>query len=192
MSQFNQATYDIERPTGQCAFTGRTLEPKETYIATLVEYEEPAGEGKGGTSGAGGLGLKRVDVSMEAWERGRRPENLFSFWKSTIPEPQEKKKLFVDDDVLLNLFRRLEDTDRADRLAFRFVLGLILMRKRILRYEGSETRVDEEGREQTWWRMVHKARGAEPETLEMLDPHLDEARIQQVSDQLSEILEAEL
>jgi len=182
MSQFNTPTYDIERPTGQCAFTGKTLEPHEEYVATVVEFERE--------EGAAGLGLKRIDVSAEAWEAGSRPERLFSYWKSTVPEPTEKKKLFVDDAVLLNLFRRLEDTEQEDRLAFRFVLALILMRKRVLKYASTERRDDEE-----WWKMTYKAVG-EPaektETLTVKNPHLDEERITKVTEQLGEILEAEL
>jgi hypothetical protein len=179
MSQFNTPTYDVERPTGQCAFTARSLEPNETYIATLVEVEREDG----------GMALKRIDVSSESWERGDRPENLFCFWKATVAVPEEKKKLLVDDEVLMNLFRRLEDADQDDRIAFRFVLALILMRKKLLRYEGSEKRADG-----PWWLLSAKAPSerAERERLSVLDPQLDEQRITKVTEQLGEILEAEL
>lgn len=184
MSQFNAPTYDIERPTGVCAFTGDTLQPGDPYIATLIEVPleqqtEPNASG-----------FKRIDVSVEQWEAGNRPDHLFCYWKATVPVHEEKKKLFVDDDVLLNLFRRLEDTDQEERLAFRFVLGLILMRKRVLRYEATEKR--EEDTE--WWLLTAKAPqpGAERESLAVLNPHLDDERITQVTEQLSQILEAEL
>ena len=63
---------------------------------------------------------------------------MFSFWRTSVPAGTAKKKLLVDDSVLLDLFARLEDkTDKQD-VQFRFVLALILMRKRILRYEGVE------------------------------------------------------
>ena len=42
MSQFNAPTYDIERPSGQCTFTGQTLEPGEHYMAVLVEAPQDA------------------------------------------------------------------------------------------------------------------------------------------------------
>ena len=67
---------------------------------------------------------------------------LFSHWESTVPQPNEKKKIFVDDAVLMNLLVRLADTDQPQRLAFRFVLALILMRKKLLRYEGAQKRPD--------------------------------------------------
>jgi len=209
MTQFNAPTYDIERPTGVCTFTGRTLEPDEEYMATLVETDEaqtseaeqtdgPGGDaeldGRAGNTAAA-FGFKRLDVSMEAWQQGHRPDNLFSYWKATVQPKEEKKKLFVDDSVLLNLFRRLAHTDNEQRLAFRFVLGMILMRKRLLKYEGSRrepgppTDDGGEGQPTEIWLVKQKA---DDEPMEMINPHLDEARIQQVSEQLGEILEAEL
>ncbi len=208
MTQFNTPTYDIARPTGQCAFTGRKLEPGEAYMATLIEFdpaEEAAASGRSETGHAGGgLGLRRLDVSMEAWRQGNRPDRMFGYWKATVAQPNEKKRLFVDDSVLLSLFRQLADTAEPDRLAFRFVLGLILMRKKLLQYEGSERRTtsqdadgaaddseaaaDGDGLAEYW---LLKVRG-EDERLEMLNPHLDEDRIRQVTEQLGEVLEAEL
>jgi len=190
MTQFNTSIYDIERPTGQCAFTGRTLEVGEPYIATLVETDlEPApGTAPGTPPETAGLGMKRLDVSLEAWQEGQRPQRLFSHWKSIVPEPNEKKKLFVDDEVLMNLFRRLEETQDAQRLAFRFVLGLILMRKKLLRYDGASTQGEGEAAREVW-QMTPKG-GEEP--LDLVNPQLDEAKIEQVTTQLSEILEAEL
>jgi hypothetical protein len=179
MTSFNAPAYDVQRPSGTCAFTGEEIPPGDNYIASLVEYDHEEG----------GLGLKRVDVSLAQWEKGSRPEQLFCYWRTQMPQPQEKKKLLVDDDVLMNLYRRLEDADQDDRLAFRFVLSLILMRKRLLRYDGTEKRDDG----QEWWIMSAKKPDAdERELLPVMDPHLDEQRIEQVTEQLSEILEAEL
>lgn len=196
MSQFNAPTYEIPRTSGVCASTGRTLEPGEAYFAALIDVPPAERE-------AGDAGFRRIDVSVEAWEGGYRPEHLFSFWKSVVPQPNAKKKLFVDDAVLLNLLRRLADTTDPQRLAFRYVLALILMRKKLLRYDGSTTRtasVDGQEVEQAWWLLTpkldvtkgHFGKWNEEETLEVLDPRLGEAQIEQVTQQLGEILEAEL
>jgi hypothetical protein len=204
MTQFNAPTYNVQRPTGQCAVTGRAFEPGETFIAALIEIDpdeaatQPQGEQPkpaarsdkpSDPSPQDDLGLRRVDISLEAWENTPRPDRLFSYWKTTQPEPTQKKKLFVDDDVLLNLFRRLADTDQPQRLAFRFVLALILMRKKLLRYEGTRKDVNERNEPVEHWIMKPKG---EDETLAVLNPHLDEQQIQQVTEQLGEILEAEL
>ena len=209
MTQFNAPTYDIERPSGQCAFTGRSLEPGDAYIATLVELDDEARKlleqsqsNQARTSAA--LGLKRLDVSVQAWDEEQRPDNLFSYWRTHVPQPNQKKRLFVDDHVLMNLLQRLADTDDAQRLAFRFVLALILMRKRLLRYDRTEHRPggDDAGnrREEEWWIVTPKldllkgplGKWSDDDTLAVLNPHLDDDQVQQVTEQLSEVLEAEL
>ena len=209
MTQFNAPAYDIERPTGQCAFSGRKLEPGEPYVAALVEFDPQAMPAAGAEKGTApsraraaeaGLGFRRLDVSIEAWNAGKRPERMFSFWRSLVPQPHQKKKLFIDDDVLLNLFRRLHDAVQPQRQAFRFVLGLILMRKRLLRYDGAFRKKLGEA-ELEWWRVTPRAApgtgvpgsgGYEAESLELVNPQLDDQKVQEVTLQLSEILEAEL
>ena len=214
MSQFNASSYEIPRTSGVCASTGRELEPGEPYYAVLVDLptDQQPTEAESNDNAASkdkaaealrALGLCRLDVSIEAWEGGFRPEGLFSYWKSTVPEPTTKKKLFVDDAILMNLLERLADATEPDRLAFRYVLALILMRKKLLRYDGNDIKqaeVDGQTVEQTWWKLTPKldlSKGPlgkwHPDvTLEVLDPKLDESRIEQVMQQLGEVLEAEL
>ncbi|GAB4196686.1 MAG: hypothetical protein Kow00105_10790 [Phycisphaeraceae bacterium] len=212
MSQFNAPSYEIPKTSGVCASTGRELQPGEPYYAALVELPEgtPAEPVKTTESGQDkaaealrALGLSRIDISIEAWEQGYRPDGLFSYWKSTVPQPNEKKKLFVDDAVLMNLLERLGEATEPERLAFRHVLALILMRKKLLRYDGNVTReagIDGQKVTQTWWILTPKldlSKGPlgkwHPDvTIEVLDPKLDEERIEQVMAQLGEILQAEL
>lgn len=196
MSQFSQSNYEVQKPSGFCLATGNSLEPGEACYSALVDI--PAEEREPNDQ----LGMKRVDVSVGAWEQGFRPPHLFSFWKTTVPEPNQKKKMFVDDAVLLNLLRRLEDATEPQRLAFRYVVALILMRKKLLRYDGTEKLDDPEGDGpvQEWWQFTpkldvskgHFGKWNEDETLSVLDPRLDESQIEQVTTQLGEILEAEL
>jgi len=214
MTQFNTPAYDIERPTGTCAVTGRALQPGERYVAMLVELDE-MDEARSASDAAAALGLKRLDVCMEAWEQGHRSPRVFSHWITTVPQPTEKKKLFVDDAVLMNLLIRLADTDQPQRQAFRFVLALILMRKKLLRYDRTERRPkpthevggkDEmRGTEvapqtEEYWIVTPKldlskgplGKWNDAEQMQVLNPQLEEAQIQQVTEQLGEILEAEL
>lgn len=198
----NTNTYDIERPTGRCAFSDRELLPGESYFATLIELTDEQIEAmkqQAETEGRkpkpeASLGLKRLDVSSEKWADGARPDQLFSYWKTTVAEPNQKKKMFVDDAVLMNLLKRLEDTDDPERLAFRYVLALILMRKKLVRYDGVKT----DG-EQSYWKLTPKldiAKGPlgkwdDKTQLLVLDPKLDESRIEEVTGQLGEILEGD-
>ena len=143
-------------------------------------------------------------MSLEAWEQGSRPDNLFGYWRTTVAQPNEKRKLFVDNDILMNLFRRLEDAEEDERVAFRFVLGRRLLRTTLQRYDGTEKRQAEDAEGNTvtqdWWLVTPKldlskgplGKWNDAGRMAMLDPHMDEQRIVQVTEQLGQILEAEL
>jgi len=178
MSRF-ATDYHIARPTGQCAATGTLMEPGATCIATLCEREDDEG-------------FDRFDFSEEAWDRGERPERLYSYWRTVVPHPEEKKNPLVDDEVLLELFTRLAEDERAQRQAFRFVLGLILMRKRLLKFEGRAIETADDGGEREYWFM--RAKGTDPETepMRVANPHLTDDDVRELTDQLSEILQCEL
>ena len=173
MSRFG-TQYQVARPTGICAATGEPLAPGSTCVATLCEREEDDG-------------FDRRDFALEAWERGARPDHLFSHWNMVVPAVQERRKLLVDDAVLLDLFERLAGDDRQQRRAFRFILGLILMRKRQLRFIGRRR----EGAEEAW---LMRPRGSDPAAppLEVANPHLCDDDVRELTAQLSEILQSEL
>ncbi len=111
-------------------------------------------------------------------------EDILGLWHTLVPKKEEKKKLLIDDALLINFFQRLDDTDEPMRIAIRYVLALILMRKRILTYLGS-TR-DDDGVD-TWQTKLRKF----DTTHDVIDPGLDEYRIAEVSAQLGEIMEGD-
>jgi hypothetical protein len=174
MSTFG-SQYKVGKATGQCAATGSPLEPGTAIIATLCEVPESDQ-------------LERKDFSAQAWEEGARPDHLFSHWQSIVPEPTTKKKILVNDDVIQDLFERLAGDDRPQRVAFRYVLALILMRKRLLRFISRD--IAEDGGVETWTMMPKGAAdGADPVVVQRAD--LADNDIQELSEQLSEILQGE-
>ena len=86
--------------------------------------------------------------------------------------------------MLVSFFDRLAEETEAEKINFRFVLMLILMRKRKLKYESSRT---EEGRE-VWTLRVT----GEDRTVQVVNPHLAEDQIEQLSSQMGQILQVEL
>ncbi len=156
--------YDVARPGGVCAVSGKPIHPGDKFFAALRETPE---------------GLARVDVLPEGWDSFDKV-GLLGFWQTHMPQHEQKKKLFVDDVILTELFERLGDATEEPKLNFRFVLGLILMRKRILSYEGSQT---QDGKE--LWSMKLKGR---EQPIDLLNPHLKEEQVANVSRQLTEIL----
>lgn len=162
------ADWEIKKPIGRCCATGREFAPEEDYYAALVETPD---------------GLERRDFSREYWE-ANRPQ-VFCFWKTRMPNPQKKKQqLFVDPEMLLAFFDRLASETEPEKLNFRFVLMLILLRKKRLKYEGSRTH---EGREIWTLRVVGQDR-----TVDVLNPNLTDEQIQQLSQQMGQILQTEL
>jgi hypothetical protein len=164
--------YQISRPTGRCGRCGEELKPEQIIVATIREGEDSE--------------FVRVDYCEPCWETmaadAQTDKTIFGVWRSVIPKPQEKKKLLADDAVIINFFHRLAETEDEVKIGFRYVLALILMRKKLLIYDGQGT--NDAG--QDIWKMHFKGDG---ETHEVIDPHMDEDRIVDVSQNLGQIME---
>ena len=167
-TQSTRTGYRVGRPQGVCVVTGRKIEPGEVYFAALRETPEA---------------FERLEFTPDAWAAWPAEEKaqLLAFWRTTMREPrQDKKKLLVDDEVLAELFRRLEGVADRDKQAFRFMIGLILMRKKLLIFEDSRS----EGEADVWTMRFRK----EERTHELIDPKLAEEELDAVGKQVGQIL----
>jgi hypothetical protein len=81
-------------------------------------------------------------------------------------------------------FERLAEETDPDKINFRFVLTLILMRKRKLKYDSSRT----EGSDEIWTLKVT----SEKRTVDVINPHLNEEQIEQLSSQMGEIMQVDI
>jgi hypothetical protein len=122
------AGYSVARALPQCHTCGKAIAPGDKLMAALRETP---------------MLLERVDVCPDCWPAFDKT-GLLGFWQTLMPQSTAKKKIFVDDDVLCELFERLSDTTEQSKINFRFVLGLILMRKRRIVYETSRKEGDVE------------------------------------------------
>jgi hypothetical protein len=160
----------IGRTTGRCAVSGRELAEGERYYAAVFD--------RGDT-------FERRDYSEACWQGP--PEGAFCSWRARIPQRDERRRQFVDDEVLMDFFERLGGESEESKIQFRFVLALILMRKRLLKYVRE---VEEHGAK--WWtvRLMGPFKPAEEERAlrRVLNPELDEGQIEEVSRQLGVIL----
>ncbi|HSV26814.1 MAG TPA: hypothetical protein VLH60_02880 [Sedimentisphaerales bacterium] len=161
------AEWEIRKTLGRCFGTGRKIDVREEYYSALVETQE---------------GLERRDYSAEYWQEAH--PDIYCYWKTRLPDSQDKKKLFVDDDMLMSFFERLGMEEAADRANLRFCITLILMRKRLLKYESA----DIEGANEVWTLRVT----GRDERVRVINPHLTEDRIEELSGQIGEILQVEL
>jgi hypothetical protein len=102
------------------------LAPGEAFYSVLV---------------AEGAELRRYDYAVDAW-KGPPPEAI-GWWKSQVPDRSAQRKHWAPNDVMLHFFDEL--AEQPDRQDMRYVLALLLVRRRVLRLEETET--DAEGRE---------------------------------------------
>ena len=157
----------VNKPLGQCAGNGKVIEADHEYFAALVQTDQ---------------GLERRDFSPEYWQQ-HNPQ-VYCFWKTRMPRPDRKKKLFIDDDMLMAFFERLTTETEQEKINFRFVLTLAMMRKRILKYDSSRN-VDNQ---EIWTLRVT----GQNRNVEVINPNLNEDQIEQLSSQIGQILQVEL
>ena len=119
--------YQIQPNTRRCAVTGRELQPGERYFTALLE--------------TGGQFI-RQDYSAAAWQGP--PPGAFSFWSGLVPPESENRKPRFDDDLLVECFERLEGQAEPSRVSFRYVVALLLMRRKRLRFEEARTEAGHE------------------------------------------------
>ncbi|MEX0819797.1 MAG: hypothetical protein WD070_09380 [Pirellulaceae bacterium] len=157
--------FDIQRCTRHCAKTEREFRPGEIFLSVLIPQ---------------GASVVRHDYSREAWDE--LPENAIAWWKSQMPEPNAKKVNWAPNDVMLHYFEQLEsDPARAD---VRYVLALLMVRRRIVRIEDTET--DDAGQEQL---VLYCPKNETEYKVAILNPSPERAT--EIQDELSKLLYAD-
>lgn len=149
-----------------CAACQRAFEIGETFRAFLYE-----------TDG----GYERRDYCLDC-QPAEEPAALGS-WSTRRPELAVKKVQPFDREAIYGFFERLEDAREPNQLQFRFVLALLLWRKKVLRLERT---VKEGGREV--WEFLTARTGAGHRVQR---PDLDEEQLEQLSVQLEQLLAAQ-
>jgi hypothetical protein len=154
--------YERAHCTRRCAATGRDLRPGETIYSVLV---------------AEGANLVRHDYSSEAWKGP--PEKAVGWWKSQLPARDGPPVHWAPNDVMLDLLEQLaDDPARAD---MRYVLALLLVRRRVCRLE--DTRRDD-GDDETL--VLFCPKREQEYKVKVATP--DEARTQEIQNELAQLL----
>lgn len=153
---------DIPKSSKTCSVSGRELMPGEAFFSTLVEERNA---------------LKRLDFGVESWSGP--PMEYYGWWKTRVPEAGEKKIKLAPNDILLNLFEQLRLNPKDEDMLY--VLTLLLIRRRLLRYEREEE--NDEGRKML---VVYAIK--ENATYEIPIAMPDRERLEEVQEQLSQLL----
>ncbi len=116
------------RPIGKkCAATGEDLIPGSECYSALIEQN---GE------------LQRVDFSEQGWKGAT--QGAVGVWKCVVPKPTEVRHEPLDTAALMRCFEQLIEEANPAREGLRYILALLLVKKRRLRLEGSRTDGDDE------------------------------------------------
>ena len=154
--------YQIQRCTRCCAATGRELAPGEDFYSVLI---------------AEGADLKRCDYSVDAWDGP--PDGVIGWWKSQMPSPSSRRMHWAPNDVMLHFFEQLQS--QSDKEDMRYVLALLLVRRRVMRVEERER--DEEGREVL---VLYCPRRETTYKVAAVTPH--DPRIEEIQEELAKLL----
>ena len=106
--------YKVGRCTRHCHTLQRPLRSGEWYYSVVLED---------------GDDFKRREYSLEAWTEP--PENAIGWWKCRMPASDEKKMVLAPPAVLVDLLRQMDQV--ADKEKSRYLLALMLMRRRVLK-----------------------------------------------------------
>ena len=117
--------YDIQSCTRRCAVSGRDLLPGEVCYSAIL---------------AAGGHVERRDYAPECWQGP--PEGALGWWKARLAARENKKAKLAPSDVLLKLLSELES--RPDQSDMRYVLALLLVRRRVLRVEDDSNAAGDE------------------------------------------------
>ena len=160
-----QADWEIKSRAHVCARTGAEFQPGETFFTLLVREGE---------------GFRREDISEAAWESRNDNIQPFSFWRSKYEPPAPPRPEPLPRDDAESLLRRLVSENNPAYSNVRFILALMLERKRILRPVDS--------RDDDMLVYEHAATG---ETIVLANPRLNFDQIPAVQKEVSELLSPE-
>jgi hypothetical protein len=110
--------WEIKSRSHRCS---RTNEPFQDgmFIYTLLFRER--------------AGFRREDISEETWRRIKDATLPYSFWKSKYEAPPARPIEPLPKETTEDLLRRLIDDGRPEQVNARFVLAVMLERKKVLK-----------------------------------------------------------
>jgi hypothetical protein len=78
-------------------------------------------------------GFRREDICEAAWQQIKERVEPFSFWKSKFQSPPPTSREPMPKESVEELLRRLVSEDQPEQMNARYVLAILLERKRTLK-----------------------------------------------------------
>ena len=161
--------WNISKSEHRCTACEKAFAEDDPYVSALFDQDE--------------LFVRR-DYCPPCWETAEGRSGAFSFWRTRVPRRDEDRKPLVDESVVMDFFLRLADTEDEQRLNFRYILALMLMRKKKLKFVDARRRDDRE------YLVLRRPR--EEAQHEVFNPQLTDEQIEQVREDLSQLLETDV
>lgn len=157
------AEIQLPRRSDRCFATERPFEVGDAIAVVLLETTE---------------GYERRDYALDS-----APEILkleIARWRTIRRAPSQPSPHAIDRVAIFDFFKKLSEPDSPHQVQFRFVLALLLWRKKALHFELSEPRENGE----CWHFSVPKSE----ECFEVYRPELDDEDVERLSAQLESLL----
>ncbi|MDP9291680.1 MAG: hypothetical protein M3O82_04880, partial [Verrucomicrobiota bacterium] len=110
--------WDIKSRGDKCAVTGREFVGGENFYTLLFHARD---------------GFRREDLSEEAWQQRNDNIQPFSFWKSKFEPPPAAPPEALPKETAEDLLRRYMRENDVTHANARYILALMLERKRLLK-----------------------------------------------------------
>lgn len=117
--------FDFKRCTRICHSSEREIGAGEKYVSAIIEQGDE---------------FVRQDFADDQWSDP--PEGCIGWWRSQVPVLEKGKIYWAPNRVLLAYFESV--TAKPDQKNLTYVMGLLLVRKRILQWKDT---IEQENRE---------------------------------------------
>lgn len=161
--------WQVARSTKVCAKTGEEIPAETTYYSALIETD---------------TGLDRFDYAAESWPEIDKSE-FFSYWKNKGWSPRADKKPPIDYERLLSFFDALDGTEDRFKRLLRYVVALVLVRKRKLRLDDMGR--TEQGEDKLT--LFDRRDGGKPVTV--ISPEASREELEQAQEKLNQLFDCD-
>jgi hypothetical protein len=154
-------------PSGACAACGLKLGPGAAYVAALLVRE--------------GAFVREDRCEACAAAAAASDDGALGVWRGKLAPPKGPLSRRLDFDTLIELFPRLDGRDDEASARLRWVVALLLLRKKFLLQHSRETR---DGVELLTVKFRHDDR-----LFRVLDPRMDDAALAKLHEELGKIFD---
>ncbi len=156
--------WKINRSSRRCIICDKEFCEEEEYYSALFDERNV---------------FIRKDFCDLCWNK-EREASLFSFWKTKMPKKDKPTERFINIEILLGMFIRLEGNNEIYQKNLRYVLALYLIRKKIFKLKSLKRQNGEE--------IITLSYPKEDREFTVFNPNLKENEIEAITSEMGQLL----